>query len=56
MKSFPGSILRGRGTPKYKLYWYVPLRRAWFSCSLVPDRLQKSESVGLKTGIIYHES
>ena len=44
----------GGGTAIYGLYRYVPMRRVWFSSSLRWDRAYKSESLGLKEGIIFH--
>ena len=35
---------------------YVPLRRIWFSISLLQDRLYKSGSLGLKYDIIFQET
>ena len=38
------------------LYRYVPLSRVWFSSSLLWDRVYKSESLGLESGIIFQET
>ena len=37
----------GGGTAIYGLFRYVPLCRVWFSSSLLQDRENKSERVGL---------
>ena len=44
----------GGGTTIYERYRYVPLRKVWFSSSLLWDRVYKSESLGLEEGIIFH--
>ena len=54
----------GGGTAIYELSWwatdglyrYVPLSRAWFSSSFLWDRVYKSESLGLESGIIFQET
>ena len=51
---FAGGGGGGGATAIYGLYRYVPLRRVWFSSSLLKDRVYRSER--LEEGIILQET